>query len=112
MARSSRICPWSPTHYNSMSRLQYGNKIIKRFGNEWRGISNEKLRKTDLVKKYPKFIEQRYVGFPVPGNIDIMKDKVLITVWKDRVIGILIHSKETADSFRQYFDSVWEQAKI
>ncbi|NQU79145.1 TrmB family transcriptional regulator [Candidatus Woesearchaeota archaeon] len=85
--------------------------LIKRFGNMWKGISNDELRKTNLVKQYPAFIKQRYVPFPVPGNIDIMNDKVLLTVWRDRPIGILIHSQEAADSFKQYFDSVWTLAK-
>lgn len=85
--------------------------LVKKFGNIWKGISNEELRKTKLVKKYPKFIKQRYVKFPVPGNIEIIKDKVLITVWRDKPIGILIHSQELAENFGQYFNSIWNISK-
>jgi len=64
------------------------------------GISNEDYRKTKLSKESPTFIRQRYVPFPVPGNIDIFRDRVLITVWREKPIGILIHSQEVADNFK------------
>lgn len=81
--------------------------LVKKYNNKWKGLSNESLKQTRLVKSYPKFIEQRYVKFPVPGNIDTIKDKTLITVWSETPIGILIESKEVADNFRNYFYSIW-----
>ena len=75
------------------------------------GISNEDYRKTKLSKESPTFIRQRYVPFPVPGNIDIFRDRVLITVWREKPIGILIHSLEVADNFKAYFESVRKIAK-
>lgn len=54
----------------------------------------------------------RYVAFPLPGNIDIFKNKVLIATWRgDKPLGILIHSQEIADNFRNYFSEVWKTAK-
>lgn len=85
--------------------------LMRKFRNKWRGISACGLKDTKLVKRYPNFIEQRYVKFPVPGNIDILGDRVLITTWEMKPIGILIHSLEMANNFRNYFESVWKVAK-
>ncbi len=101
-----------PKYYEQAEKFYIKSwDILKKYGNRWKGISNERLKETKLAASYPKFIEQKYVSFPVPGNIDIMNDKVLITVWRDKPIGILIHSQEMAESFKQYFDSVWKQAQ-
>lgn len=85
-------------------------QLVKKFGSKWKGISNESLKQTKLIKAYPGFIEQKYVPFPVPGNIDIIRDKTLITVWSNKPVGILIHSQEVADNFRNYFYSLWDGA--
>ncbi len=84
--------------------------LMKKYKSKWKGISTVDFKKTKLVKRYPSFVEQRYVPFPVPGNIDFINDKLLITTWKNAV-GILIHSKEIVESYRSYFDSVWKLAK-
>ena len=55
--------------------------------------------------------EVRYVDFPVPGNIDICGDSVLLASWSGSMIAVLVHSKDIADSFRKYFESVWKIAK-
>ena len=101
-----------PTYYEKAESFYMKSwQLIKKYGNSWRGISNIEFKKTRLTSQYPKSIEQRYVNFPVPGTIDIMGDKVLITVWRDRPVGILINSKELAESYKQYFQSVWVLAQ-
>lgn len=85
---------------------------IQKLGIVAEGLANENYKKTELAKESPKFINYRYVPFPVPGNIDIFRDKVLITVWREKPIGILIHSQEIADNFRNYFESIWKIAKV
>lgn len=85
--------------------------FIQKLGIVADGIANEDYRKTELAKESSKFIRQRYVPFPVPGNIDIFRDRVLITVWREKPVGILIHSQEVADNFRAYFESIWKIAK-
>jgi len=76
-----------------------------------RGIANESYRHTVLSRKSPSFLTTRYVPFPVPGNFDIIQDKVLITSWQERPIGILIESGEIAENFKKYFQSLWVIAK-
>jgi sugar-specific transcriptional regulator TrmB len=84
---------------------------MSRLGIIAEGISNIESKGSAFASKYPKFIQQRYVPFPVPGNIDIFKDKILITVWKEKPIGILIHSQEVSENFKAYFQSIWKIAK-
>lgn len=76
----------------------------------YRGISNEEYRSSKFVKIY-HFFDMRFVTFPVPGNMDIFQDKVLIISWKPEIAAILIHSRSIAEHFRQYFNSVWKMGK-
>lgn len=86
-------------------------KLIAKYGNKWRGLTNESFRHTHLTKNYPKNMQQKYVEYPLPGIFDIINDKVLMTSWRGKPLGILIHSKEFADNFINYFESVWKEAK-
>ncbi len=96
-------------------RVNYNFKridsVIKEKNIKWIGI----ISKSNVGKKLgrpPKGIDQRYVSFPVPGNIDITDDAILITIWSSsKPMGILIQSEEVANSFKEYFDSAWKLAK-
>lgn len=88
--------------YNSIVEL------VRKFN--VKGIANKEWRKSWFAKKI-KFWKVKFVDFPIPGNIDVIKDKVFIVSWKPSVVGILIHSKEIADNFKMYFNEVWKKAK-
>lgn len=78
-----------------------------------RGVVNEEGKKSEFfkkVKKYPCY-KTRFVSFPIPGNIEVCKNKLLLISWKKPIIAVLIHSESMADSFRDYFESVWKVAK-
>ncbi|MDQ6666868.1 MAG: hypothetical protein M3Y53_01425 [Thermoproteota archaeon] len=51
----------------------------------------------------------RFVSFPLPGIIDIIKNNLLIITWAN-VTGILVTSKEIAEHFKNYSDSIWNMA--
>ena len=85
--------------------------ILRSYQNVWKGISNKELKGSTFAKRYPAFIHQRYVSFPLPSNTDILQDKVLITTWKEKPVGILSHSKEIAQSYKTYLQEIWQQAK-
>lgn len=76
-----------------------------------RGIGNQYFRKSWFVEKTKRFIAIRFADFPIPGNIDIFQDKVLVISWSPEPIGFLIKSKSVADDFRTYFEAVWKTAK-
>ena len=75
-----------------------------------RGITNPTYKNSPVVRKL-KFFNIRYVDFPIPGNIEVCKDRVMIISWKEPIIATLIHSKGIADNIRNYFNSVWKIAK-
>jgi len=75
-----------------------------------RGIINKDYKKSWFAKQ-AKFLKIKFVDFPIPGNIDIIKDKVLITSWGDTIFSVLIHSQLLADNFKNYFNEVWKIAK-
>lgn len=90
--------------------LQYSS-IIRKKGIRFLGISSNRYHQSKIVKgdSYP--IDMRYVSFPTPGNIDIYKNKVLQITWGEKILGILIESKEIAQDYRAYFEEVWKQGK-
>jgi len=56
--------------------------------------------------------EIKYVDFPTPLNTSIFRDKVMFTPWEDKKVSFLIHSRQLAESFREYFYSIWNQKKL
>ena len=52
-----------------------------------------------------------FVDFPTPTNISIFGNKILFTPWEDKQICFLVRSTQLAESFRQYFYSIWGKYK-
>jgi hypothetical protein len=50
------------------------------------------------------------VNFPIPGNIEVCGNKMLVISWQKPIIGVLINSKSISDNFRNYFEGVWKIA--
>jgi len=73
-----------------------------------RGICNEEYRGSKAIV-LPHTI--RYANFPIPGNVEIIQDNVIIISWGTKPVAFLIRSKEIANSMREYFESVWRIAK-
>lgn len=78
-----------------------------------KGIANKEYKKSWFAKvaKGAKTWNLKFVDFPIPANIDIYKDMVMIVTWRPSVVGVLIHSKELAENFRNYFYEVWKRGK-
>ncbi len=77
-----------------------------------RGISNKEGRKSKFFEYFVnKSLKKKFVDFPIPGNIEIYNDKLLIISWKKPIIAVLIKSKSITDNFREYFEGVWKIAK-
>ncbi|MBR9705147.1 DUF3839 domain-containing protein [Candidatus Pacearchaeota archaeon] len=80
----------------------------KKFPN--RGIVTQNYKESDFGKQ-AKFLNMKFVNFPLPGTMDIIRDKVFFISWRKPITGVLIHSQSLADNFRAYFESVWKIAK-
>jgi len=84
---------------------------FKELGAKARGISNIYLRNSESFVKPPKFVDLKFVDFPLPSTIDIYQDKILMTTWRDKPFAYLITSKEISENMMNYFDKVWKIAK-
>lgn len=75
-------------------------------------IFDESARNLDYVKKIPlaqiKYLPREYSS---PAATNIYGDKVSIILWTDSPIAILIKQKEIADSYRNFFELMWDVAK-
>jgi HTH-type transcriptional regulator, sugar sensing transcriptional regulator len=90
--------------YSRLYQFQKSKKI------EQRGIATIAFRNSKHFKEIPKDVIMRFVNFPLPGTMDIFRDKLLIISWNNTVTGILIVSEEIAEHFKSYFDKIWEIA--
>jgi len=51
----------------------------------------------------------KFVDFPIPLNISVFRNNVIFTPWEDKQISFMIYSKQLAESFRQYFYSIYNR---
>ena len=73
-----------------------------------KGLAPKRLKET--INKVPwskKCI--KLIDFPIPTNISICKNKVAFTPWEDQEVAFLINSRQLAESFREYFYSIWNK---
>jgi HTH-type transcriptional regulator, sugar sensing transcriptional regulator len=99
--------PIASPFYSRLYRFQKSRKNLIE-----RGIGTDVFKESRHFKEQvPKSVNMRFVKFPLPGTMDIFKDKVLVVSWQSKPIGILITSNEIADHFKRYFDSLWAMAR-
>jgi sugar-specific transcriptional regulator TrmB len=94
-----------PYYYLQYQKKKEFNKI------KCRAIYSENERQKDFVKEFigeKKFLPKEFVN---PASTTIYGNKVAIIAWKENPFGILINSKEVAESYRYYFESLWQNAK-
>jgi len=84
---------------------------FKKLGLKLNGISHVDLKKSKTYAKPPKFVDLRFVNFPLPTTMDIYQDKMLLTTWRDKPFSYLITSKEITENLRGYFEAVWKLAR-
>jgi len=85
--------------------------LFKKLKLNLKGISTREFKESRHFKKPPKFVDLKFIDFPLPSTLDIYGDKILQTIWGEKPMAILINSKEVADNYRKYFDNVWKLAK-
>jgi len=75
-------------------------------------IFNKSLIPFKAEKKYPDSIV-RYTkeGFEPLTETIIRNDKIGIIIWTEKPIGTLIHQKEAARSYDNFFEVLWKSAK-
>jgi sugar-specific transcriptional regulator TrmB len=91
--------------YSRLYQFQKSKRI------KHKGIATSAFKNSKHFEEVPKDFNLRFVNFPLPGTMDILRDKLLIISWNNIATGILIISEEIAEHFKSYFDRIWEIAK-
>ena len=95
------------THYAEQWHMRRGTlKIPVKI------IYNEKIRAKKSKAKFP-ILQMRFNSnvYDTPATTWIYGDKIAIIVWSDQPIATLIRSKDVADSYRQFFNILWNSSK-
>ncbi|MDO8460750.1 MAG: hypothetical protein Q7S74_06585 [Nanoarchaeota archaeon] len=74
-------------------------------------LLRESMRGTG--KKMSKYTKVRYVPKDIRSliNLNVYENKVALFLWSEIPEAIIIDNKDAADSFRSYFEFMWEKAK-
>jgi HTH-type transcriptional regulator, sugar sensing transcriptional regulator len=82
-------------------------------GIKYKIIFNTDLKSSKVVKEFSKskLTEVRFISQKTPAGINVHGDNVAIIVWKKKPFAFLITSKESSESFREYFRVLWKLAK-
>lgn len=91
--------------YSRLYQFQKSKKI------KHKGIATFAFKSSKHFREIPKDINMKFVNFPLPGTMDILRDKLLIISWNNTATGILIISEEIAEHFKSYFDKIWDIAE-
>lgn len=86
-----------------MLRIEKGIKLKILFSkdNENRTEPYEKMKLTEV-----RYMNPEIMG---PTQIMIVKDLAITILWKKEPIGFITQNKEIADSYKKYFDYLWNQ---
>lgn len=94
---------WEPPVYEFYEQFRRERRAR---GIRLKGISSEKSRSRFQSNKVD-MSEILFVKFPTLQNISIFRNKVIMTPWEDSQISYLITSRQLSESFRTYFNSIW-----
>lgn len=102
---------WFYTHDEETVELtdNFYAELYKKFKFMGKGIASKRYKIPKYLKT--KGNEYKFVDFPIPSNIDIYEDVVLLISWKPQPICFYINSKDITEKMRTYFYSVWKVAK-
>lgn len=111
-SKDKDICVYGGTG-KSYEALKYEMPhIAKKTGTQHikgRIITGKEL-KGKLFTKLKNF-KIKYIDELTPSSTMIFGDRVSINVFDNKIFVIIIESKEVADSYRNYFEYLWKQAK-
>jgi len=72
-------------------------------------------QKTDILKNYSSKLypgtDTRFIEHTSPVAINIYKDRTVIIIFSKKISAIHIKSQDVANSFMEYFNILWKQAR-
>jgi HTH-type transcriptional regulator, sugar sensing transcriptional regulator len=90
------------------------NRLIDKSGYKIKIIFNENVRGHGARTSYwttSKVHEVRYLHQDTFTELNLYRDNVLIVMLLEKPIIIRVKNKEAADSFRKFFETMWQTAK-
>ena len=107
------VTPTTPkefTYFYEFDRKRIKKKINLKiiYNDEVNLDSINLIKKKDKEYYFPKLLGN---SFKTPAVFNVFNDKTAIIIWSENPIGILIDNKDTAESFKKYFDILWELSK-
>ncbi len=72
-----------------------------------KGLARKKLKSLFEKRKY---LQMKYTDFPIPSNISICNDKMVLMSWGEKPNGILVKSKQIIKSQIDFFEELWNKA--
>jgi sugar-specific transcriptional regulator TrmB len=101
--------------YDIMGReLERIERLRVKKGIKRKIISYESQRgRTQIIEKKTPLVDLRYIeGEKIsPASTVVFGDTVGLMIWTDEPVAITLQSKELADSYRDFFESLWKIAK-
>jgi len=94
-----------PYYYAQYQKKKIENNI------RCRAVYSENERNEAFVKEFigeVRFLSKEFIN---PSTTIIYGNKVAIIIWKENPLGILINSKEVAESYKYYFELLWAESK-
>jgi len=73
-----------------------------------KGLARRELKPLFQRRKY---LNVRYVDFPIPSNISICNDKMVLINWEEKPTGILIKSGQITQTQIGFFNELWKKAR-
>jgi len=73
-----------------------------------RGLAREELR---ILFNKRKFLNVRYLDFPIPSNIILCGNRMALIDWGDEPSGVLIKSKQIIENEKNFFEELWKRAR-
>ena len=93
---------------SNLTLLRQEKKLkIKVISNE----SNRKLLKKVYTKKELKIVNHRFTDIDYPDGIVIINDEILMMEWEGTPSAIKIKSRTFADSYKRFFNEVYNKGK-
>lgn len=70
-----------------------------------KGLARKELKSLFEKRKY---LHVKYTNFPIPSNISICNDKMVLVSWGEKPTGILIRSRQIIKSQIEFFNEIWK----
>jgi len=74
-------------------------------------LFNEQSRGLFHEQEKSKFVKAKYLSQSTPTAINVYKDITIIAVLTSEPTTILIKNQETAQTFREFFETMWKEGK-